>query len=208
MKQNSPTLCTMTNHEPKTQDKKRPSMPSRREVLERGMARIACDGWDLFSIDILARDLKISPATLARFCTDKAGFLRLVGDETDAAMETYEPTDGSTRDKLFDIIMYRFDLLEPWREGIVAVLENWKRHDPLLPLALLPVFHCSMAKILVKAGMDPSPACVPVIGFAYGRAMQAWAKDSSPDRGKTMKMLNEKLAQIEHIADTFFPFRR
>ncbi|MFT8247031.1 TetR family transcriptional regulator [Roseomonas sp. BN140053] len=112
---------------------------------------------------------------------------------------------GTVRDRIFDVLMRRFDALAPHREGLLRFQADLRR-DPLLALALSPGLMASMAWMLEAAEVDTA-------GFTGGLRVQglvgvwlsvsrAWVNDDSADLGPTMSALDKALDQAERVART------
>ncbi|WP_201305875.1 ICP22 family protein [Roseomonas harenae] len=112
---------------------------------------------------------------------------------------------GSARDRVFDLMMRRFDALAPHREGILRMQRDLRR-DPLSALLLSPILMASMAWTLEGAGVSTA-------GLAGGLRVQgltgvwisvarAWEDDESVDLGPTMAALDRALDRAERVART------
>ena len=93
---------------------------------------------------------------------------RQVDRQVLAGLET--GADESTRDRLFDLIMKRFDALAPYRDGLSAVARDAGR-DPLAALCGLGQLARSMALMLEAAGVSSS-------GLAGALGPRGWARST------------------------------
>ena len=134
------------------------------------------------------------------------GLLRRIDEEmaaggTDAA-DTIN-ADDSARDRLFDVLMRRFDALAAYKGGLAAILGDG-RAQPLIGLIVLPRFLCAMAGMLDAAGLSTKgiPGVLRVEGLAliYANAFRVWLRDDSSDMAKTMAALDKGLRQAEMVA--------
>lgn len=174
-------------------------------ILDATLAVAARDGWRAASLARIAAAAELDLAALyAQFPSKPAllaGLLRridravLAGDAPDAA-------EGSPRDRLFDVVMRRFDALQPWRAGLLAIARDGV--DPLSGLALAGPFARSMAWMLEAAGIPSGGLAgrMRAVGLAvvYARVFRAWLEDDSADLGKTMAALDRGLALAERWA--------
>jgi hypothetical protein len=112
---------------------------------------------------------------------------------------------GSARDRVFDLLMRRFDALAPHREGILRLQRDLMR-DPLSALLLSPILMASMAWTLEGAGVSAAgfQGGLRVQGLAgvWLAAARAWEGDESVDLGPTMAALDRALDRAESIART------
>ncbi len=165
-------------------------------------------GWRPLTLSEIAAEAGVGLAELYRHFASKDaildGFSRLV-DEAMLAEGPADPAD-SARDRLFDLLMRRFDALQAHRAGIVAIAGELRR-DPVGTAAHLPQLERSMRWTLEAAGLDTAGLLglgrIRVLGLLYLSVLQAWLKDDTPDMAATMKTLDGRLAQVEQLANTF-----
>ena len=138
----------------------------------------------------------------ARFPGPGAVLMRfgLMADQAALAQPTAEPR---ARDRLFDLLMRRFDALQAHREGLLALLQALPT-DPMLSLALGAATLRSMGWMLEAAG-------IPATGLR-GRlrangllgvwlyTLRAWREDSSADLAGTMAALDKALDQASRLS--------
>ena len=114
-----------------------------------------------------------------------------------------DPLDGSTRDKLFDILMRRFDALDDHRDALRSMSRD-ARHDPLgtacIGLRLLK----SMALSLQAAGVSPEGCSgalkAKALAAIHLNAFRVWLNDDDPGLAATMAALDKGLARAEKFA--------
>jgi AcrR family transcriptional regulator len=174
-------------------------------VLDAALHIAAAEGWGAVSLGRLATEASVELAALYELFPSKpallVGLMRRV-DRTVLATGSIEAAEGSPRDRLFDVIMRRFDALQPFRGGLVAIKGSGA--DPFAALALLGPFQRSMAWMLEAAGISSAGLAgrVRLAGLAvvYARAFGVWLNDESADLGKTMAALDRGLALAERWA--------
>jgi len=112
---------------------------------------------------------------------------------------------GSARDRVFDLLMRRFDALAPHREGILRLQRDLRR-DPLTALLLSPILMASMAWTLEGAGISTAgiSGALRVQGLTgvWLNTARAWEDDDSVDLGPTMAALDRALDRAEKVART------
>lgn len=122
-----------------------------------------------------------------------------LSDETDPAL--------SPRDRLFDILMERFDALNDQRDAVISILDSFKG-DPKQALFSFPHLGQSMSWMLEAAAIQTNRigGCIKVIGLCaiYLATLRVWANDDSTDMSKTMAALDKNLGRAEKWADRFF----
>jgi AcrR family transcriptional regulator len=174
-------------------------------VIDAALALAARDGWRATSLAAIASEAGLGLAALYDRFPDKsaivAGVMRRVDRAMLAASEG-EAAEGSPRDRLFDVVMRRFDALQALRPGIAAMVTSGA--DPFGAPALLGAWYRALAWMLEAAGIDASGwvGRVRIAGLAvvYARAFRVWLDDDSADLGKTMAALDRGLAQAERWA--------
>ena len=106
-------------------------------------------------------------------------------------------------DRLFDVIMTRFDLLQKHRQAVLNCI-NAARQSPTLLNKLGCQHITSMQKILHVAGIEVDPAkrlfALAGLELAYMQALWIWQKDTSPDMSKTRASLDRNLRFANKIA--------
>lgn len=111
------------------------------------------------------------------------------------------PDETSARERLFDVIMLRFEAMEAYRAGISEITRF--RESSLYHLVRLPNHrHASAAWALASAGLDNdagAPASLKriAIGIVIAQAERAWRKDTSGDFALTMAALDKGLRRAE-----------
>ncbi len=176
-------------------------------VIKTAIDLAADRGWrDLTLTEIAAESGVPLPDLYRHFASKNAildGFARLV----DEAMLAEGPADAadSARDRLFDLLMRRFDALQAHRGGVTAIVRELRR-DPIGSAAHLPQLERSMRWTLEAAGLDTGGLLglgrIRVLGLLYLGAVRVWLNDDTPDMAATMKALDGRLAQVERLANT------
>lgn len=174
-----------------------------RLLLAEVFAAIAAEGWSRFSVAAAARaaGLPLERARL-RFPTKAAVLIRF-GRLADAAALAGAPAEGAVRDRLFEMMMRRFDVLQAHRAGVVALL----RHLPFAP-PLAALLGCanltSMRWLLEAAGVSARGPlgrlkAKGLLGV-WLWAVRAWVRDESLDLSATMAALDTALTRAERAA--------
>jgi AcrR family transcriptional regulator len=172
-------------------------------IVDAALALIATQGWRQVSLAAVASEAgvpvlqvyRLFPSRTAILC----GFVRRI-DETVLA----EPVDGEAgekpRDRVFDLLMRRFDALRPHR-GALEVLQRDLPRDPVSALALGGAALCSMRLMLEAAGIAThgigGVIAVKLTAAAYLATGRTWLRDESPDLAPTMAQLDRRLRGIE-----------
>lgn len=169
---------------------------------------VARHGWDGLTMRRVSDASGVPIAELRRRCPTPMHLLALHGRVTDQRVleGTVSDAGGDTpRERLFDVLMRRFDAMQPHRRGILRLLDE-ALADPFLALALASALPRSMAWMLEAAriGTNGFPGALRANGLVgvWLYAARAWAKDATEDLGATMAALDRALDRAEQAART------
>src|SRR5205823_8161219 len=105
--------------------------------------------------------------------------------------------EESPRERLFDVLMRRIELLSPHKEAVRSLLRSARR-DPPLALALNAMAVRSQQWMLTAAGIGASgpKGMVRAQGLAllYANVLRTWVDDDD-DQTKTLAALDSQLAR-------------
>ncbi len=179
-----------------------PVTPDR--VIEAALALAAASGWRKLGLADIAKEAGLTMAEVRSVFPSKAAILTGFVRRTDERVLAGGKVEGSTaRDRLFDVLMRRFDVLQPDRNAVRAIIRD-SLCDPLAVLCQGPKLLCSMAWMLEAAGLSSAGlnGVLRTKGLAlvYLVALRAWLKDDSADLAKTMAVLDRGLRQAEKLA--------
>ncbi len=108
------------------------------------------------------------------------------------------------RDRLFDQLMRRFDLLAPYRAGL-AGLERSARRDPVLALALVRLVIGSQAWMLQAAGISTGGLIgrlrAPALAVGLRPVVKVFLAEDDAGLPKTMAALDEALKGLEKLEE-------
>src|SRR5215468_6476709 len=165
--------------------------------------RLAAErGWADLALADIAAEAKLSLAELYATYPSKAAILIALSREVDRQVVAGldEGGEESTRDRLFDLIMKRFDALAPYREGLAAVARDAGR-DPVAALCGMGQLARSMGLMLEAAGASSSGLIgalrTKALGAIYLATMRDWFRDDSTDKARTMAALDARLRRAE-----------
>jgi hypothetical protein len=159
-------------------------------------------GWPRMTVAEAARraDLPLDRAR-ARFPVRTMVLLRFgsIADQSALALATSE---GAHRDRLFDILMRRIDVLQAHREGVLALLRCLPA-DPCTAAMLGAASLRSMRWMLDGAGIGSTglrgQARAKGLLAVWLAAVHAWRADAGPDLSATMAALDKALSRAERV---------
>lgn len=129
-----------------------------------------------------------------------AAFTRAVDDAvlTRAAKPA---ADQAVRDRLFDVVMTRFDVLGPYKAGLKSIAAAGPAD-----MELCRKFMASQAWMLNAAGIATDGPLGPVrvagLGSVYARVFRTWLDDDDPGLARTMAALDRRLKRGEEAMRT------
>ncbi len=190
--------------EPKKAQSKKVDVAAK--VLETAMKLAAEGRWRDLSLADIADAAKLPLAQVYPVYPSKQAILSAVFRRVDAAvLAAEEPTarEGPARDRLFDVLMRRFDALHPYRVALATIIDAQAR-DPLAAACGLARLGCSMACMLEAAGLSTSGLRgvlrIKALSAAYLATLRVWLRDESPDMAPTMAALDRHLGRLDGLA--------
>lgn len=171
-------------------------------ILDAVLELAPVTGWHGLSMAEIAAEAEVSLDQVHAAFPTKAGLLAGLLTRTDRKVLAEGPADReeTVRDRLFEVIMRRFDALASHRHAISAILRDLPA-DPVAGLDMLPRFANSMAWMLEAAGLSPSGlrGAVRIKGLAviYLATLRVWLEDDSEDQARTMAALDRNLKTAE-----------
>ena len=188
----------------KTKRKTKSGQPTPDRVIDAALTLAATGGWRQLGLAGIAEEAGLPLAQLRSVFPSKAAILAGFVRRTDErVLADGKAEDGAARDRLFDVLMRRFDVLQPDRSAVRAIIRD-SLCDPLAVLCQGPMLLCSMASMLEAAGLSSAGlnGALRTKGLAlvYLVALRAWLKDDSTDLAKTMAALDRGLRQAEKMA--------
>jgi AcrR family transcriptional regulator len=184
---------------------------STRDPIDAALELAAEKGWAEISFEDIAGASGHDLADLQERFADKTDIIAAFGRRLDrkAAESAAYGADMPHRDRLFDLLMERFDGLNEHRAGIISFI-NTIRCDPKQLIVGLPHLARSMARMLEAAGIEAEgltgAAKVAGLTALYLKTLRSWVEDESADLGKTMAALDQNLAKAEQLI-RMRPFR-
>ncbi len=172
-------------------------------MVDAALALAAERPWQEVSLREIAEASGLPLAEAYRCGASKQAILEVFLRRIDAAVlaeGAMEPEEGSARDRVFDILMRRFDALQPYRKALASILLAQTR-DPAGALAGLAALQRSMTWMLEAAGLEAEGlrglARTRGLTLLYLATLRTWLRDESLDLAKTMAALDGYLRRLE-----------
>lgn len=170
-------------------------------VVDAALALAARMPWQDVRLHDIAAEARLDLAGLRKLVASKAHILALFSRRIDAMLLEAlagEPLEGEANDRLFDVLMRRLEIMEPWRPAVKSILAA----GPDDPLAMAAGVLNAMDRqrwFLEAAGIDTprdglaQGVRLAGLAFVQARVMRVWASDDDPGRARTMAALDRAL---------------
>jgi ubiquinone biosynthesis protein COQ9 len=185
-------------------------MHSERQKVVRAFLRmVSSHGLSLLTVRDVAQEAKISTADFYLMFDTLDDVVQAYGRMLDHQLcENFSQLDytASVRDRLFDILMERFDLMNGDRQAVLSLMKSM-RFDPKYVLCHCPHVMMSLARMCELAGLSTQggKGLLRVTGLlgVYLWALRVFMTDESKDLAKTMAALDKALGQADRFAANF-----
>jgi hypothetical protein len=168
----------------------------------------ATAGWAKVTAASAARHAGLDLPQARTDFTTRSDILVKFGELADRFALSGALAEGAVRDRLFDILLRRFDFLQTHRAGVVALLKILPV-EPALALCLARGTLNSMGWMLEGAGESSTGIMGELrkrgLGVVWAYGMRAWLRDESPDLTATMAAVDTALERADSIAARFVP---
>ncbi|WP_428676066.1 TetR/AcrR family transcriptional regulator [Reyranella sp.] len=182
----------------------------RDKALDAFLGLIAEKGYADVALRDVAQAAGLGFADLYRVYSDKtalaAAFMARIDAEVMAGTPSALDLEETPRDRLFDVMMRRYDALRPYRAALRALRRAGTR-DPILSIAMGPGLRRSMAAMLEAASVpsDGVPGALRQNGLLaiHYAVSRVFDRDDTQDLSKTMAALDNRLKTAERWAQLF-----
>ena len=175
----------------------------RAKIVESFLVLLAQKPFERISLGEVAAQANIPLAELRLSFGSTFDMLAAFVRENDAkvlAVTGEDMDDQPARDRLFDVLMRRLDVLTPHRAAIRSLAESARR-NPFFALALNRLSVRSQQWMLAAAKIDTAglKGAVRAQGLAllFARVGQTFLRDDDPSLARTMAALDRELAKGE-----------
>jgi AcrR family transcriptional regulator len=182
-------------------------------IIDAALDEAAAVGWRGLTMAGVAARGGLNLGDVLLFAPTKVCLLARFLERIDGVMlapVTSPDSRDKSRDRLFEIIMRRFDALNRHRAGARAFIAGTAR-DPLALATAGLRLKRTLAAMLAAADVpaDGLMGCLLVEGLqaVYLATLRAWMRDDTSDMAKTMAALDRALSQAERLS-RFLPMRR
>ncbi|MEM7566273.1 MAG: TetR/AcrR family transcriptional regulator [Pseudomonadota bacterium] len=183
-------------------DEKKPSRKAR--AIEAFLKALEDRPWRDIALAEIAEAAEMPLADLREAFPTRTAILRAFIARVDAAVLRAIAEDGDEsephRERLFDVLMTRFEHLKPYRPALARVREHARR-DAGFALKMGGQGLISAAWMLEAAGISSAPGRagwrVAGLPYVWARAFEVFLKDDDPGLARTMATLDRQLRKAE-----------
>jgi len=175
--------------------------------LTAALSLAATAGWNNVTLFDIAEESGLSVAEVRAAMGNRSVVYRLLARRADDTMLSAVDQDWreeSVRDRLFTLLMARFDYLRDKREGIRA-LAAAAPGDPVRALAAAAGPGLSSMRLTLEAAGLTTKGVrgalrIRALAIAYALVLRVFLDDETEDLSKTMAALDRRLGDLERLA--------
>jgi len=162
--------------------------------------------WADVSMQDIAQYAGVDIEDALALCPDKQTLFMAYGRQVDLKVDDAfdgEAWDGmSDKDRLFDVLMERFDILNENRAGVISII-NAITLDPKQMICLSPMVCQSMEHMMRVAGVNhdgwKGAIKLTALSGVYLKSLRDWVKDDTTDMSMTMASVDKGLGYLGRI---------
>jgi AcrR family transcriptional regulator len=175
--------------------------PARERIIEGFMTLLAEKSIEEIGLADIGREAGVSLAELRQMFASPfavlAAYIKEIDRQVLAGVDP-EIAEESPRERLFDVLMRRLELLEPQRPALRSLIRSARR-SPILGFSLNGIAVRSQQWMLAAAGINTAGTrgVLRAQGLAalYASVLRTWMHDDDPGRARTMAALDRALAR-------------
>jgi AcrR family transcriptional regulator len=173
-------------------------------LLDEIVELIEMRGWVQLTFHDIAGHIGITLVELHNYFPSKYDILKAIVSRIDREtlkLVASENETLSSADRLFDVIMARFEASKPYKLALRRMWHEGCKH-PYLIAAYFPLGFNSMIWVLEAAGMH-HPGLMGIIqvnafGLLYLKLVHTWLEDPNEDMSKTMAEVDKNLKRYSN----------
>ncbi|MEZ5876695.1 MAG: TetR family transcriptional regulator [Tepidamorphaceae bacterium] len=184
------------------------SEDSRDAIIDAAMALAQDNDWEAIRLSDIAAEAGVTMAQLRGAFDSKTaiinGLMRRI-DQVVLEGDDPEMAGEPARDRLFDVLMRRFDALKPYRLALKSIMRAYRR-DPFAAAAFNMRARRSMKWMLEAAGIEATGRMGNIraqgLVFVMARTMPVFLRDKDAGLARTMAALDRALRDGEQVMRT------
>ena len=170
-------------------------------------------GWNEFSLENLAQieniNLKEIKIIFPYESSLLESFSEMIDEQVIKEVDIDEFNQNSVKDNLFELMMTRFEKLNPFK-GALKIIFQELQSQPIILKRLTKKIFDSMDLFLELSNAKNNYIFdilkLNIIFIIYGYTFKVWLDDSSKDMSKTMAEIDKWLSHAENISEKITTF--
>jgi ubiquinone biosynthesis protein COQ9 len=169
----------------------------RGRIIDAALRLAAAKPWRDISLNEIAQAAGVSLVELSKEFYGKlsimAAFTKLVDEQVLARARLVHGAEESARDRVFDVLMTRFDILQPYRAALKSIVHDGGVTPGLDTLGrMMRSQHWMLVAAGLPADGPAGRAREAALLSVYARTFQEWLDDEDSGRAKTMAVLGRR----------------
>ena len=178
---------------------------ARQAIIDSALTLAASRGWARVGLGDIAAAAEVSLAEMRAEFPSKGAIVAAYSADIDrAVLDSRDPEMAGrpATERLFDVLMKRFDLLNAHREGVVAIVRSAPSNAEGVLCASLTLRR-SMRWMLEAADLSSAGLRgrlrVNALCVLYLSMLRVWLHDDSDDMERTMAVLDRRLRRLDRM---------
>lgn len=176
----------------------------KQDILKAARKLSAQTAWESVSLVDIGREADVSATDITAIFPQKSdivlALLQHIDDEIQREDFGFHHERDTAKDRLFEVIMFRFDLLEEDRASYISMLSSFQ-NAPEKAWRHKSAFLYSMRLLLEKSEINidavfKEDILMTGLALVYILSVKTWMKDDSPDLAKTMSTVDRHLTRM------------
>ena len=183
------------------------------EIIKQAFQLIEKNGWKRFSIRKFSEEKKIELKKLEFLFNDKLDiikdFSKMIDEEVVSEIDIEEFKNNSVKDNLFELVMLRFEKLEPYKQCLSNLVQEIKYEPRELQSILFSLIKSFDLFITISNGKSKDVydfLKAPILFVIYFKSFQVWLNDSSKEMSSTMAEVDKWLSKSENLVEKLKSF--
>lgn len=181
------------------------------QIYKKIMEKIASEGWQMLDFESLSKEFDFDVLTKNGGVTNKMDLLVSFSEFVDASVKQLfddDLKDGeiSVRERLLEALLIRFDVLAPYKVGIVELMKTFP-NSPNFVFTGANSLRLSMEATLAAIGLESNGISrvirVKGLSMVFLSAICTWSRDDSEDLSATTRVLDKRLKNVEELMLNF-----
>ena len=176
-----------------------------RLIVDTALELAASKGWAETSLGDIAAAAGLTLAQLRGTYPSKTAIVAAYTTRIDeAVLNDIDPelADKTSREKLFDVLMKRFDAMNPHKEAVRSILRASTSDVEALargPLSLYRSMRWMMEAANISSSGVRGQLRIKGLALIYLAVLRSWFNDDSEDMSRTMASLDRQLHRAERL---------